>query len=106
MRGKEGATFHGGPSQMMHWIYTNTTEGFIQDAEVQADDGDAVCAGVEMYDANKGLILVAGGAPNHHYWLSSSHLPTSRHREESTKNAFQLTFGKPGDKWKPNSCPR
>jgi galactose oxidase len=60
---KESAIFHGGPSKKMHWIYTNTTDGSIQDAGARLDHGDAVCAAVSMYDAENGLTLVAGAHP-------------------------------------------
>jgi len=101
---KDDSIFHAGPSKKMHWISTKPVEGEVRDAGLRKDDGDAVCGVAAMYDAEEGLILTAGGAPNYHYWLDSGN-KLEGHRSEATNNAFEIRLGKPGDVVEPKRLP-
>ena len=106
---KNDSIFHAGPSKKMHWIFpekdengNDVKEGLVKDGGVRKDDGDAVCAITSMYDAENGVILTAGGAPNYHYWFSAKNKERdNRHRQNATSNAFEITIGKPGTILKP-----
>jgi galactose oxidase len=85
----------------MHWIFPTPPDGELKDRGYRRDgifaDGDAVCGITSMYDAEKGIILTAGGAPNYHYWFRGDRTGASNpHREEPTNNAFEITLGNPG----------
>ncbi|KAK1750993.1 hypothetical protein QBC47DRAFT_406252 [Echria macrotheca] len=98
----KGATvFHAGPSRNMNWFFTENS-GKTKPAGKRNDDpdGDAVCGAAVMYDAVKGSIITAGGAPNYHYWLESTKRgPNDRHRLSATNKVFgmTLTLGAPGE---------
>jgi galactose oxidase len=103
---KNGSIFHGGPSKKMNWFYTTPAKkGTQKDAGFRKDsgtanftDGDAVCGVTSMYDAEAGLILTAGGAPNYHYWLNTNNQTKSDlHRQEATNNTFEIELGNPGE---------
>jgi galactose oxidase len=103
---KDGSIFHAGPSKKMNWFYTKPAkEGAQKDAGFRKDtgepnlaDGDAVCGITSMYDAEAGLILTAGGAPNYHYWLDTKNQQNdSLHRQEATNNTFEIKLGIPGE---------
>jgi galactose oxidase len=107
---KKDSIFHPGPSKRMNWIFTNTTDGDVKDGGFRKDrdsgfaDGDAVCGITSMYDAENGVILTAGGAPNYEYWLDTNNMrPTDGHRQEATTNAFEIKLGEvePGTALKP-----
>ncbi|KAL9045959.1 MAG: hypothetical protein Q9214_001089 [Letrouitia sp. 1 TL-2023] len=72
---KKNSIFHAGPSKRMNWFFTEPTadgvvpaDGLVKLGGSREDHGDAVCGITSMYDAENGVILVAGGAPNYHYW--------------------------------------
>jgi galactose oxidase len=97
---KNDSIFHAGPSKRMHWIFTNTTEGEVKDGGFRKGkksnfaDGDAVCGVTSMYDAEKGIILTAGGAPNYEYWFNVNQMGDGfDHREEATNNTFEIKLG-------------
>lgn len=48
-----------------------------------------------MYDAENGVILTAGGAPNYHYWKEDRKTDpkVDPHRKEATNNAFEIKLG-------------
>ncbi|KAF2001301.1 carbohydrate-binding module family 32 [Amniculicola lignicola CBS 123094] len=96
---KDGSIFHAGPSKKLHWFYTlPANRGGAKDAGVRLDDGDAVCGVTSMYDAEAGLLLTAGGAPNYHYWLDTGRQgPNDLHRKEATNNAFEIKLGTHGE---------
>jgi galactose oxidase len=107
---KKDSIFHAGPSQKMNWIFTTPTEGEVKDGGFRIDkntsfaDGDAVCGITSMYDAEKGVILTAGGAPNYHYWFKrENNGANDKHRLEATTNAFEIELGdvEPGTVVKP-----
>lgn len=88
----------------MHWFSTKPTGGKVEDAGLRRDckenftDGDAVCGVNIMYDAENGIILTAGGAPNYHYWFNAEagvdpNNPKDRHRANATTNAFEIQLG-------------
>ncbi|MCJ1334029.1 hypothetical protein MMC10_010736 [Thelotrema lepadinum] len=102
---KENSIFHAGPSKKMNWFFTEPTadvpaDGLVKDGGVREDNdthvahGDAVCGITSMYDAENGVILAAGGAPNYHYWFSADHMqPDDGHRLPSTSKAFEIKLG-------------
>ena len=103
---KNDSIFHAGPSKRMNWIFTEPTDGLISGAGLRKDDdknvahGDAVCGVTAMYDAENGVILTAGGAPNYNYWHDSKKTKaTDDHREQSTNLTFEIRLAgvKPGD---------
>jgi galactose oxidase len=92
---KDGRVFHAGPSKQMNWFNTAPQDGAVTSAGLRLDDGDAVCGIAVMYDAAKGVILTAGGAPNYHYWLNKDFQGKDRdHRKPATKNALEITLTK------------
>ena len=103
---KNDSIFHAGPSIQMNWIFTTPSEttpeggtiqtaGLRQDSKTNVSDGDAVCGITSMYDAENGIILTAGGAPNYHYWRKDSNTnpDVDWHRKEATNNAFEIKLG-------------
>ena len=104
---RKNSIFHAGPSKKMNWIFTEPTPdglvtgdglvkpgGFRQDKDTGIPHGDAVCGITSMYDAENGVILTAGGAPNYHYWHSDKSMqPNDRHRLPSTNKAFEIKLG-------------
>ncbi|KAK0513348.1 hypothetical protein JMJ35_004334 [Cladonia borealis] len=107
---KNDSIFHAGPSKKMNWIFTTPTDGDVKDGGFRKDgdsgfaDGDAVCGITSMYDAENGVILTAGGAPNYHYWFDKTQRnPTDNHRQEATSNAFEIKLGgvEPGNVVRP-----
>lgn len=105
---KDDSIFHAGPSKKMNWFFykpengSRLHAGYRTDTKAGFADGDAVCAITSMYDAAKGAILIAGGAPNYHYWLRADDPggrdPNNTHRANATNNAFEIQLGsvKPG----------
>ena len=107
---KNDSIFHAGPSKKMNWIFITPTNGDVKDGGFRKDedsgfaDGDAVCGITSMYDAEDGVILTAGGAPNYHYWFDKTKRePTDNHRQEATSNAFEIKLGEvePGNVLRP-----
>ena len=97
---KKNSIFHAGPSKKMNWFFTEPTEGLVKDGGLRQDKdtrtphGDAVCGITSMYDAENGVILVAGGAPNYHYWHNVARRgPNDGHRLPSTNKAFEIKLG-------------
>jgi galactose oxidase len=94
---KKDSIFHAGPAKTMHWI-TTSDNGAIKDAGTrEADglaDGDAVCGITSMYDAENGLILTAGGAPQYQYWKGGPEKKTPQ-GQPATNNAFIIKLGDP-----------
>lgn len=97
---KNNSIFHAGPSKQMNWFFPGSAPGERKAAGRRADlnqtfaDGDAVCGVTAMYDAEAGIILTAGGAPNYHYWRNvNDKINFPEHRNESTKNAFEINIG-------------
>lgn len=91
---KGNSIFHAGPSKAMHW-FRAADNGTTKDAGLRADDNDAVCAITSMYDAEKGLILTAGGAPNYHYWVGDPRARVGPVRKEATSHAFEIELQDP-----------
>jgi galactose oxidase len=92
---KQDSIFHAGPAKTMHWITTNNPRT-ISGAGTRQDDGDAVCGVTSMYDAEKGLILTVGGAPQYHFWVDPARQVTDPNRKPATNNAFIIQLGDPG----------
>jgi galactose oxidase len=93
---KKGSIFQAGPSKNMHWINPAGSGKHITPAGPRANDQDAVCGVTSMFDAERGLILTAGGAPNYHYWTgkkrertAESELRTSRQIQVQHKTAYK-----------------
>ncbi|KAM3498885.1 hypothetical protein MY10362_007821 [Beauveria mimosiformis] len=84
---KDGSVFQAGPSTAMNWYYTNGN-GYVRSAGKRTtnrgDDSDSMCGIAVMYDATKGKILAAGGAPS--YQHSAAH-----------NGAHIITLGDVGD---------
>ena len=101
---KKNSIFHAGPSKRMNWFFTEPTadgsvpaDGLVKDGGLRQDKdtgiphGDAVCGITSMYDAENGVILTAGGAPNYHYWHNTARMqPTDAHRLPATNKAFEI----------------
>lgn len=114
---KNNSIFHAGPSEKMNWFFTEPTAdgvvpidglvkdgGFRRDKDTGFTHGDALCGITSMYDAENGVILAAGGAPNYHYWHNANHMePTDGHRLSSTNKAFEIKLGgvEPGNMVQP-----
>ena len=97
---KNSSIFHAGPSKQMNWFFPGSAPGERKDAGKRADhnqtfaDTDAVSGVTAMYDAEAGTILTAGGAPNYHYWRKVDNKTNyPEHRNESTRNAFEINIG-------------
>ena len=98
---KKNSIFHAGPSEKMNWFFTEPTDdgvvpadGLVKDGGLRLPHGDAVCGITSMYDAENGVILVAGGAPNYHYWHNTANMrPNDRHRLPSTNKTFEIKLG-------------
>lgn len=97
---KKDSIFHAGPSKKMNWIFTTPPEGAVKDGGFRREDkigglvdGDAVSGITSMYDAENGIILTAGGAPNYHYWFDPNTKRPNDHRQEATTNTFEITLG-------------
>ena len=96
---KKNSIFHAGPSKKMNWFFTEPTadkvvsaDGLVKDGGFREYHGDAVCGITSMYDAENGVILIAGGAPNYHYWVKANDRDQG-HRTESTNLAFESGWG-------------
>jgi len=108
---KGDSIFHAGPSKRMNWYYTAPAKegatifaGTRKDNVTGFPDGDAVCGVAVMYDAEAGLILTAGGAPNYHYWLDTRNQgENDLHRLEATTNVFEIQLGTHGKEVFPRS---
>lgn len=61
---KSGSVFQAGPSTAMNWYGTSGT-GSRTAAGSRASDGDSMCGTAVMFDATKGSIFTAGGAPHY-----------------------------------------
>ncbi|PVH69942.1 copper radical oxidase [Cadophora sp. DSE1049] len=61
---RDNSIFQAGPSKQMNW-YSAAGTGSVQTAGIR-DSEDAMCGIFVMYDAIRGKILTAGGAPNYH----------------------------------------
>ena len=61
---RDNSIFQAGPSKQMNWYSAGGT-GSVQTAGIR-DSEDAMCGIFVMYDAIRGKILTAGGAPNYH----------------------------------------
>lgn len=104
---KDNSVFHAGPSERMNWFFTEPTAdgvvpaeglvkdgGFRRDKDTSVSHGDAVCGITSMYDAENGIILTAGGAPNYHYWHDANRRqPTDGHRVSANNQAFEIKLG-------------
>ena len=108
---RKNSIFHAGPSKKMHWFFTEPTadnvvsaDGLVRVGGSRRDDsknvshGDAVCGITSMYDAENGIILAAGGAPNYHYWHDANNMrPDAGHRQPATNLSFEIQLGEPGN---------
>jgi len=94
---KKGYVFHAGPSKNMSWFSLTKGSERATHAGVRADDSDAVCGCAVMFDAVKGSILTAGGAPNYHWWVNANDKNNPFFRLPATKNVYSMTLGEPGE---------
>jgi len=77
---KDGSVFQAGPGVDQHWFGTKGTGSIVKAATRDTDD--AMCGIFVMYDAVKGSILSAGGAPDYT-------------RSDATARAHITTIGEP-----------
>jgi galactose oxidase len=85
---KDGSVFQAGPGIDQHWYGTKGTGSVVKAATRDTDD--AMCGIFVMYDAVKGQILSAGGAPDYT-------------QSDATAHAHITTIGEP---YKPSAVER
>lgn len=78
---KDASVFQAGPSKAMNW-YRTSVQG-SQTAAGRAASADSMCGTAVMYDATKGSIFTAGGAPSYE-------------ESNANSNAHLITIGAPG----------
>ncbi|KAK0639472.1 hypothetical protein B0T16DRAFT_244765 [Cercophora newfieldiana] len=99
---KNGYVFHAGPSKKMNWFRLTKGSEEAKDGGVRGDDSDAVGGCAVMFDAVRGSILTAGGAPNYHWWVRADDQKNNpAFRLPATNNVFGMTLGEPGQIVKP-----
>ena len=93
---KNNSIFHAGPAKEMHWIdlagkgsfRSAGMRGVVEDTPIMHD---RMCGVAAMYDAVKGKILSAGGAPSYNYRDGDGHI----RGEKATQEAYVITLGEP-----------
>lgn len=95
---KGNSIFHAGPAKQMNWITVTGSNGAIVEAGTRgergkANDSDAMCGVAAMYDAVKGEILTAGGAPQYKYCDDNTPNGTGKTYHPSTNHAYIITLG-------------
>ncbi|KAH0556983.1 hypothetical protein GP486_005227 [Trichoglossum hirsutum] len=91
---KNNSIFHAGPAKTMNWITVTGTKGAVVGAGTRGEpgkpvDSDAMCGVAAMYDAVKGKILTAGGAPQYKYCDDEK---TGDTHKPATNHAFIITL--------------
>ena len=93
---RNNTIFQAGPSKEMHWIMPTGT-GAVHSAGIRGLPNnnpiihDRMCGVAAMYDAVKGKILAAGGAPSYNYKDSNGAIKS----EKATKEAYVITLDQP-----------
>ncbi|KAI9775230.1 MAG: hypothetical protein M1839_001348 [Geoglossum umbratile] len=92
---KDNSIFHAGPAKQMNWITITGTKGAIVKAGTRGEpgkpvDSDALCGVAAMYDAVKGKILTAGGAPQYKY---CDDIRSGKAHKPATNHSFIITLG-------------
>ena len=94
---RNNSVFHAGPAKQMHWI-TPTGAGAVQNSSKRGVPKqtpvihDRMCGVAAMYDAVKGKILTAGGAPSYNYRDRDGYI----RGEKATTDAYIITLDQPG----------